>query len=103
MENEAAREPDLLELSDDEGNTLVMAVRSYFFYNGEEYAALIPWDEKGNAGEDELYVMKVVPAAGEDGEELEEFLPPEEDRLEALLAIAQLRLDREEDDSGRLP
>ena len=40
MENEELREPDLLELSDDDGNTLLMTVRNYFFYNGEEYAAL---------------------------------------------------------------
>ncbi|MCR4707424.1 MAG: DUF1292 domain-containing protein [Clostridiales bacterium] len=95
MENEELREPDLLELSDEEGNTLLMAVRNYFFYNGEEYAALQEADEDGSVKNDDLYVMKVVPTTGEDGEELEEFLPPEEELLETLLRIAELRFSPE--------
>ncbi len=97
MENEELREPDLLELSDDEGNTLLMTVRNYFFYNGEEYAALQEADEKGNAKSPELYVMKVVPVTGEDGEELEEFQPPEEELAESLVKIAELRFTQNEE------
>ena len=95
MANDELREPDLLELSDDEGNTLLMAVRNYFFYNGEEYAALQEADEDGNVKSPEIYVMKVVPVTGEDGEELEEFEPPEEDLAETLLTIAELRFSQD--------
>ena len=31
---------DVVEFSDDEGNTLLLEVMDYFFYNGEEFAAL---------------------------------------------------------------
>ena len=91
MENEELREPDLLELSDEDGNTLLMAVRNYFFYNGEEYAALQEADDEGRVKNPELYIMKVVPVTGDDGEELEEFLQPEEELAEKLATIAELR------------
>ena len=36
-ENEAQ---DIIEMTDDEGNTILMQVVDYFFYNGEEYVIL---------------------------------------------------------------
>ena len=39
--------------------------------------------------------MKVVPVTGEDGEELEEFQPPEEELAETLIKIAELRFSQD--------
>ena len=88
-------ELDIIELEGENGEVLKLCVERYFFYNGEEYAALQEADEDGSVKNDDLYVMKVVPTTGEDGEELEEFLPPEEELLETLLRIAEMRFSPE--------
>ena len=40
MTPEQMEERDVVEFVDDEGNTLLLEVMDYFFYNGEEFAAL---------------------------------------------------------------
>ena len=80
---------DVIEFTDDEGNTLPLEVVDYFFYNGEEYASL----REPDGGEDALYVMKVNSFTDETGEEMEEFVPPADELLEALLGVARTRFE----------
>ncbi|MCL1854703.1 MAG: DUF1292 domain-containing protein [Clostridia bacterium] len=101
---------DLIEGVDEDGNKVLLEVVRYFYYNGEEYVVMgdaQPEDEHGeecepcdhdHGDEDEeeavnLYIMKVVEFE-EDGEEMEEFVPVEdEDLLEKLIEIVQTDLE----------
>ena len=57
---------DLIEGVDEDGNTVMLEVVRYFFYNGEEYVVLgdAHTDDEAEDSEDEeevnLYIMKVV-------------------------------------------
>ncbi len=93
---------DLIEGVDEDGNTVMLEVVRYFFYNGEEYVVLgdAQTDEDEAEGDDEeevnLYIMKVVEKE-EDGEELEEFLAVEdEDLLEKLIEVVQADFEADE-------
>ena len=111
--NVAAEEEllDLIEGVDEDGNNVLLEVVRYFFYNGEEYVVLGEAHE-GECGcgcedcdhdheeDDEeavnLYIMKVVEKE-EDGEEIEEFLPVEdEDLLEKLIEVVQADFEADE-------
>ena len=103
-------ERDIVEFSDEEGNTLLLEVMDYFFYNGEEFAVLCDADEEAcgcaedESGEDDcehehnLYIMKVITTTDEDGEEMEEFISPEESMLDQLIEVVQARFSEEDDD-----
>ncbi len=106
-------ERDIVEFSDEEGNTLLLEVMDYFFYNGEEFAVLCDADEEAcddchsdGCDDDDcecqhehsLYIMKVVTITGEDGEEMEEFISPDESMMEQLIEVVQTRLTEEDDD-----
>ncbi|MDR3051071.1 MAG: DUF1292 domain-containing protein [Oscillospiraceae bacterium] len=106
-------ERDIVEFSDEEGNTLLLEVMDYFFYNGEEYAVLCDADEEagdhcGDPGcdchecdedhEHTLYIMKVNTIMDENGEEMEEFVSPDESLLEQLIEVVRTRFSEEEDD-----
>ena len=104
MTPEQMEERDVVEFVDDEGNTLLLEVMDYFFYNGEEYAILtdsIDEDTTDADAEDEgiaCYVMKIVATTDESGEELEEFVPVEDQALEAkLMEIASMKLNSDEE------
>ena len=80
---------DLLELTDEDGNTVVAQVLDYVNYNGEEYAVLAEYDEaveaanradQENASPLELFFMRVVPVEGSEDEV--EFQPIEDEKLE---------------------
>ncbi|MDR1570861.1 MAG: DUF1292 domain-containing protein [Oscillospiraceae bacterium] len=94
---------DLVECTDDEGNTLILEVMDYFFYNGEEYAVLMD-SESGCDDEDceecdaeqNMYIMKVLNTTSEQGEEMEEFLPVDEGMLDKLIDIVQSRFSDDE-------
>ncbi len=116
---------DIIEMTDDEGNTILMQVVDYFFYNGDEYVILTDsiddqecdcddchdadehdgtcacgCDECEEAEEITCYIMKVITHT-EDGEEVEEFVPVEDQALEAKLieiATTQLNADDEPDE-----
>ncbi|MFH1512259.1 MAG: DUF1292 domain-containing protein [Bacillota bacterium] len=98
---------DLIEAVDEDGNTILLEVIRYFFYNGEEYVILgeaqttesdhdhccCEHDECEEAMMD-LYVMKVVPS--EEDEDMEEFVPVEdEDLLEQLIHVAEATFDED--------
>lgn len=104
---------DIVEFSDEEGNTLSLEVLDYFFYNGDEYAVLGDPEDDCECGcgceecehecEDEehehsLYIMKVVASTNEAGEEMEEFIPVEEGLMEKLVEVVQTRFSEDADD-----
>ena len=95
---------DLIEGVDEDGNTVMLEVVRYFFYNGEEYVVLgdahVGEDEAEDGDEEEeavnLYIMKVIEKE-EDGEEIEEFLAVEdEDLLEKLIEVVQADFEADE-------
>ena len=96
---EQMEERDVVEFVDDEGNTLLLEVMDYFFYNGEEFAALCDAKEEGDeSDEDGVYIMKINSFTDENGAEMEEFVPPEEALIEKLISIVQARFDGEDDE-----
>lgn len=101
MTPEMMEERDVVEFVDDEGNTLLLEVMDYFFYNGEEYAALC--DAKEDPSDDEpdddpVYIMKVNVFTDEDGEEMEEFVSPDEALMEKLISVVRTRFMGEDDE-----
>ena len=100
MTPEQMEERDVVEFVDDEGNTLLLEVMDYFFYNGEEFAALCDAKEEGDESDEDdgVYIMKINSYTDENGEEMEEFVPPEEALMEKLIAIVQTRFDGEDDE-----
>ena len=113
--SDEAYEADVIEMTDDEGNTILFEIIDYFFYNGEEYAILTeaedgenaeqsadvqcaPDDESDEQEEIDCYIMKVVSTTDEHGEEYEEFVPVEDQALEAkLMQVASTRLNADDD------
>ena len=106
-------EADIVEFSDEEGNTLQLEVLDYFFYNGDEYAVLGGLDEDGcdecdddacdadecdHDHEHNLYIMKVVTSTAESGEEMEEFIPVDEELMSQLIEVVQTRFSEMDDD-----
>ena len=99
MTPEQMEERDVVEFVDDEGNTLLLEVMDYFFYNGEEFAALCDAKEDGETAEDDaVYIMKINSFTDENGEEMEEFIPPEDSLLEQLIEVVQTRFTEDDDD-----
>jgi hypothetical protein len=101
---EETYEEDIIEMTDEEGNTILFKIIDYFFYNGEEYAILTDSNDEDTTdadAEDEgiaCYVMKIVATTDESGEELEEFVPVEDQALEAkLMEIASMKLNSDEE------
>ena len=101
---------DLIEGVDEDGNTVMLEVVRYFFYNGEEYVVLGEAHEDGcgcdcehchehcDDEEDEgVFIMKVV-AAEEDGEEIETFVPVEdEELLDKLIDVVEADFEADEE------
>lgn len=91
-------EEDIIEMTDEEGNVILFKIIDYFFYNGEEYAILTDSNEDDATEAVDCYVMKIVVTTDEDGEELEEFVPVEDQKLEAkLMEIASMKLNDDEE------
>ena len=100
MTPEQMEERDVVEFVDDEGNTLLLEVMDYFFYNGEEFAALCDAkDEDDESEEDGVYIMKINSYTDENGEEMEEFVSPDESMMDKLIQIVRTRFgDADEED-----
>ncbi|MDO5299843.1 MAG: DUF1292 domain-containing protein [Clostridia bacterium] len=101
MTPEEMQERDVVEFTDDAGNKLLLEVMDYFFYNGEEFAALCnakedPADD--DPDDDPVYIMKINSFVDEDGEEMEEFVPPEEELMEKLISVVRTRFVEGADD-----
>ena len=86
-------EADLVELEDDEGGKVTLRVERYFFYNGDEYVLLSDACDVEDEAEISRYVMKVQPVEGEGNEDMEEFVPVDEDLMEQLIEVAQAVYD----------
>lgn len=84
-------ERDLVTFTDDDGNEFTLDVIDYFEYEDEEYAVLMDLSADEEEGEEEaeqdVYIMKVVVNG-----EMEEFLPADDSKMDALAAIAEKRL-----------
>ena len=109
MTPEEMQDRDIVEFTDDSGNTLILChedlynkrMMDYFYYNGQEFAALC--DAQENPSDDEpdddpVYIMQVNTFEDENGEEMEEFVPPEEALMEKLIQIVRTRFTDEEDE-----
>ena len=86
-------ERDVVTFIDEEGNEFELDVIEYFEYEGQEYAVLMDLGEDdADEGEDtaEVYIMKIVV----DGD-TEEFLPADEDKMDALVEIVEELLSEE--------
>ena len=104
MTPEEMEERDVVEFSDDEGNTLLLEVMDYFFYNGEEFAALCDAKEDpadDDPDDDPVYIMKINTFVDENGEEMEEFVPPDEELMEKLIQIVRTRFTEDEEDGAQ--
>ena len=90
---------DIVEGVDEDGNRLILRVNRYFFYNGEEYVLLSDDIEEPNPNLDEVmfYVMKVTESVDEDGEEIEEFEPVEQELMEQLIEVVKTNFDSDGD------
>ena len=106
-------ERDLVVFSDDEGNEFELEIVDYFDYEGQEYAVLVDpesgcscgcgceCDDEECEGEHEhehehgaeVYIMKIVVNG-----EYEEFLPADEDKMEALSKIVEERFEEMDDE-----
>lgn len=85
---------ELIEGTDEDGNRLMLSVEKYFFYNGEEYVLLKAAQEEGEqeaSDTETLYVMRVSVSENEDGEEIEDFEPVEEELAERLIPVIKAR------------
>lgn len=92
-------ERDVVVFSDDDGNEFELDVIDYFEYEGQEYAVLMNLEELDEEVEcdceeedcdcdkHDVYIMKIVV----DGD-MEEFVPAEEDKMDALATIVEQRL-----------
>ena len=100
-------ERDLVEFQDDEGNSLTMEVKDYFFYEGKEYALLQDveasetceaCDSEGCEGcgnATETFIMRVDAVS----EEEEAFVPVDDEVLFGkLVDFVQNELYAEDDD-----
>jgi len=82
-------EMDIIELEGDDGEMIRLCVERYFFYNGDEYVLLSDACEVEDGEEISHYVMKVQPLEGEGEEDMEEFVPVDEDLMEQLVEVAE--------------
>ncbi len=89
-------ERDIVVFQDEEGNEIELGVVDYFEYEGEQYAVMIDIgaetdDEEGDEEEEytqELYIFRIEARDGE-----EEFIPADEDKMDALVEIVEKRLE----------
>lgn len=91
-------EMDIIELEGENGDVLRLLVERYFFYNGEEYVLLSDEVDLPEGEEVSRYVMKVQPVEGDDGEDMEEFVPVDEDLMEQLIQVVEATFEEAEDE-----
>jgi len=82
-------ERDIVVFADDEGNEFELEIVDYFDYEEQEYAVLVdaePEDVDDPDYQEEVFIMKVLL----DGD-TEEFVPADEDKMDALIQIVEQR------------
>lgn len=89
-------ERDLVTFVDEDGNEFDLEVIDYFEHNDKEYGVLIDPETPDDAEYFEVCIMEIVQ---NEEEELEEFLPVEDEALQAeLLKIAEERMQAWDDE-----
>lgn len=84
-------ERDLVTFTDEEGNEFDLEVIDYFEHKGKEYAVLVDAELPEEPEEDfEVCIMEIVVNEEED---MEEFIPVDDDLLDELFAIAEKRME----------
>ena len=89
---------DIIELEGEDGAVLRLCVERYFFYNGDEYVLLSDECDAQEGEEISRYVMKVQPLPDEDGEEMEEFVPVDDDLMEQLIRVVETAFDEDDEE-----
>ena len=94
-------ERDFVVFSDDDGNEFELDVIDYFEHDGQEYAVLMDLaaldecdcgeEDCDCAAEQDVYIMKIVVH-----DDMEEFLPADEEKMDVLADIVEKRLMAEE-------
>ncbi len=100
-EENLSQEPETFEMTDSDGNTILVREMENFFYNGAEYLILgtVPEDEEA-AEQVDCFVVQVRPFTDENGEEMEELVPIEDPALEEkLIQIASTRLNEDDEEA----
>ena len=102
-EENLSQEPETFEMTDSDGNTILVRELENFFYNGEEFLILGTVSEEESAEDAEqvdCFVVRVKPFTDENGEEMEELLPIEDAALEEkLIQIASTRLNEDDEEA----
>ena len=90
---------DIVEGVDEDGNRLLLRVNRYFYYNGEEYVLLSDDVEEANDNLEDVtfFVMKVSVSTDEDGDEIEEFEPVEQELMDALSQVVKTNFEDDSD------
>ena len=90
---------DIVEGVDEDGNRLLLRVNRYFYYNGEEYVLLSDDVEEANDNLEDVtfFVMKVTVSTDEDGDEIEEFEPVEQELMDALIEVVKTNFEDDSD------
>ena len=100
-EEDLEMEEDLVVFeTEDGGEEITFVIEDYFFYNGEEYAILTEYDtEKEMIVDEGSIVCKIETSEDENGEEIEEFVPVEDDEMaEKLIEIANAQLAEDDEE-----
>ena len=79
---------DLIELENEDGEKIELAIERYFYYNGDEYV-LLRDPEEMDIKKADRYIMKVNPLPDENGEEMEEFVPVDDELTEQLIHVLE--------------
>lgn len=84
-------ERDLVTFTDEEGNEFDLEVIDYFEHEGKEYAVLVDAELPEDPEEDfEVCIMEIIVNEEED---MEEFVPVADDKLDELFQIAEKRME----------
>ena len=94
---------DIIELEGDDGEPIRLCVERYFFYNGDEYVLLSDACDVEDEADISRYVMKVQPMEGEGNEDMEEFVPVDEDLMDQLIQVVEATFDTEDEKKKKKP
>ena len=87
---------DIIELEGDDGEPIRLCVERYFFYNGDEYVLLSDACDAESEEDISRYVMKVQAVEGD--EEMEEFVPVDEDLMDKLIEVVENTFDADDEE-----
>ena len=99
-------EMDVVVFEDEEGNELELNVVDYFDYEGDQYAVMIDPstemddEEEEKEEEEEEYVQELYIFRIEDKDGEQEFVPADDDKMDALTEIVEKRLAESDCDCG---